>query len=83
MHSLYGIRRKINAADVAAFLLEEKKNEALLLQKRRDAENSAERGSLESKNSNEVLHSIKSPTLSFDEMWEKSTYTFENFGELK
>lgn len=82
-HALYGIRRRVNGADVAAFVIKEKASEALLRQQRRDAE----RGSAESGAGNpapRLLMQTDAPPLpNFEEQWSNAEFTFETFGGLK
>lgn len=82
-HALYGIRRQVNGADVAAFVIREKGNEALLRQQRRDAERHGEE--LDASTATPQLHespgSTRLPT--FEEKWATAEFVFESFGELK
>lgn len=82
-HALYGIQRQINGADVAAFVIQEKKSEALLRQQRRDAERRAKEPEIDTTTPRlpESLGSMPSP--SFEDQWATADFVFESFGEFK
>lgn len=82
-HALYGIRRQVNGADVAAFVIREKSNEALLRQQRRDAERHGKEPDTSTATPQlyESPDSTQLPT--FEDKWATAEFVFESFGELK
>ncbi len=82
-HANYGIRRQINGADMAAFVIKEKKNEALLRQQRRDAERREEESDVAPPLPELLAPSDPHSPLTFEDQWASVEFSFENFGELK
>jgi len=84
IHAQCGIRRRVTAADVSSFVLQEKESEPLLRQQRRDAERQlSETASTPLVALPDTLPQDPAPPPSFDEKWATVEFTFENFGELK
>jgi hypothetical protein len=84
IHAQCGIRRRVNAADVATFVLKEKESEALLRQQRRDAERQvSEVVSPTVPALPSPLPQDSAPPPSFEDKWATVEFAFENFGELK
>lgn len=81
-HALYGIRRRVNGADVAAFVVQEKTSEALLRQQRRDAERRTDEANTDVPKP-QLPASASTPQPTFEDQWTTAEFTFENFGELK
>ncbi len=81
-HALYGIRRRVNGADVAAFVVQEKANEAILRQQRRDAERHTDEADADV-SAPQLPPPENAPQPTFEDQWASVEFSFENFGELK